>query len=92
MLSPSNLALLATAGAVGEIFGRFFDHRGRECVTPWRDRVISMSLDQLKKVPQVIAVVSGSDRASALLAAIRGGLVKSLVVDDTCASALLSLS
>ncbi|MBL9113466.1 MAG: hypothetical protein JNJ83_00550 [Verrucomicrobiaceae bacterium] len=92
VLSPSNLALLATAGAVGEIFGRFFDHRGRECVTPWRDRVISMSLDQLKKVPQVIAVVSGSDRAPALLAAIRGGLVKSLVVDDTCASALLSLS
>ncbi len=91
VLAESDIAALKKSGAIGEIFGRFFDARGRECATPWSERVISMSLDQLKKVPQVIGVVSGADRSTALAAAIRGGLLKSLVIDDIGARALLSL-
>lgn len=90
VLSESDVTALKKSGAVGEIFGRFFDARGRECATPWSERVISMGLDQLKKVPQVIGVVAGADRSTALAAAIRGGLLKSLVIDDTGARALLS--
>lgn len=92
VLSEGDVAALKRSGAVGEIFGRFFDARGRECVTPWSGRVISMGLDQLKKVPQVIGVVAGADRSAALASAIRGGLLKSLVIDDNGARALLSRS
>ncbi len=81
---------LERAGAVGEVCGRFFDARGRECATPWRDRVIGIRLDQLRAIPQVIALVSGSDRTAALLAAISGGLIKSLVIDEPGAAALLA--
>ena len=49
-----------------------------------------VSVDQLRKIPQVIAVVSGGDRSAALLAAIRGRLVKSLVIDEVGAAALLA--
>jgi DNA-binding transcriptional regulator LsrR (DeoR family) len=80
---------LQRAGAVGEICGRFFDARGRECATPWRDRVISVGLPQLRRIPLVVAVVTGADRAAALLAAVRSGLVKGLVVDEACAGALV---
>lgn len=80
---------LERAGAVGEICGRFIDARGRECATAWRDRVISVQIDQLRKIPQVIGVVSGNDRSAAILAAIAGGIVKSLVIDEVGATALL---
>lgn len=81
---------LVRAGAVGEVCGRFLDASGRECQTAWRDRVISVQIDQLRKIPQVIGVVSGSDRSAAILAAIRGGIIKSLVIDELGASALLA--
>jgi deoxyribonucleoside regulator len=90
ILSQADMEALRKRGAEGEIFGRFFDRRGCECASPWRERVISMGLDHLKKVPQVIGVVAGADRSTALAAAIRGGLIKSLVIDDMGARALLA--
>jgi deoxyribonucleoside regulator len=89
VLSSADLAKLKQRGAVGEICGRFFDKDGKECDLPWRDRVISISLEQLRKVPQVIGVVAGSDRSEAIAAAIRGKLLKSLVIDSAGAATLL---
>jgi DNA-binding transcriptional regulator LsrR (DeoR family) len=81
---------LERAGAAGEICGRFIDDAGNECATTWRDRVISVDLDQLRQIPQVIGVVSGTDRSAAILAAIAGRIIKSLVIDELGASALLA--
>ncbi len=78
------------AGAVGEICGRFIDADGNECATAWRDRVMSVQVAQLRKIPQVIGIVSGSDRSAIILAAIAGGILKSLVIDELGASALLA--
>lgn len=89
VLAPDDTAALRQAGAVGEILGRYFDAEGRPCATPLRDRVISLDLDRLRQVPEVIAVVSGSDRTLALRAAFSGGLIKSLVIDEGGAKALL---
>lgn len=80
---------IGRAGAVGEICGRFFDARGEECGTDWRDRVISVELAQLRRIPLCLAVVSGTDRTAAIEAAIRGGLIKGLVIDEAGAAALL---
>jgi DNA-binding transcriptional regulator LsrR (DeoR family) len=81
---------LVRAGAVGEVCGRFIDARGNECATAWRDRVMSIPIEQLRKIPQVIGVVSGSDRSAAILAAIRGRIIKALVIDEVGAGALLA--
>jgi deoxyribonucleoside regulator len=89
VLSAENLEKLKRDGAVGEICGRFFDKNGRECDSPWRDRIISIELEQLRKIPQVIGVVAGNDRSLAIAAAVRGGLLKSLVIDEGGAAALL---
>lgn len=91
-LDASMIRELQRAGAVGEICGRFIDASGDECATAWRDRVIGVQVDQLRKIPQVIGVVSGSDRSAAILAAVRGKLVKALVIDEVGASALLASS
>ena len=89
-LDATMIRELERAGAVGEVCGRFIDAHGDECATSWRDRVISVGLDQLRKTPQVIGVVSGSDRTPAILAAVAGNIIKSLVIDELGASALLA--
>ncbi|MFM7751043.1 MAG: sugar-binding domain-containing protein, partial [Opitutaceae bacterium] len=89
-LDAAMLRELGRAGAVGEICGRYFDDRGRECATGWRDRVISVELAQLRRIPLTLAVVSGTDRTAALEAAIRGRLIKGLVIDEAGAEALLA--
>jgi DNA-binding transcriptional regulator LsrR (DeoR family) len=89
VLSRSDLQDLRRTGAVGEMCGRFFDEHGNECDSPFRDRVISVDLDRLRACGDVIAITSGAKRATALAAAIRGGLIRSLVIDDTGAAALL---
>lgn len=90
VLGPLQIAKLRHAGAVGEICGRFIDADGNECPTPWRARVMSAEIEQLRRIPQVIGVVSGSDRSGAILAAVRGRLLKGLIIDETGAAALLT--
>lgn len=92
VLSPAEFSRLNRSGAVGEICGRYFDEEGRECATPFRDRVISIELDELRSIANVVAVVTGKDRAPALLAAIRGGLIRSLIIDRAAAAALAELA
>lgn len=89
-LTPAIVSRLRQAGAVGEICGRFFDKDGEECDTPWREFATSVGTDELRAIPQVIAIVSGRDRASAVAAAIHGKLIRGLVIDEAGAQALLA--
>lgn len=89
VLRADALAALRESGAVGEMCGRFFDAEGDECDSPWRDRVVGVQVEQLRKIPQVIGVVSGSDRSAAIIAAVRGGLLKSLIIDEAAAITLI---
>jgi DNA-binding transcriptional regulator LsrR (DeoR family) len=88
VLSFQDMEELTRCGAVGEICGRFYDKNGQECDSPWRDRVLSIDLEQIRQIPQVIGVVAGGDRSAAITAAIRGGLLKALVIDDIAAGFL----
>lgn len=88
-LGASVLSELRSAGAVGEVCGRFFDAQGRECDTSLRDRVIGIELDTLRACPDVAVVTSGPSRGKAILASVKGGLVKSIVVDQAGARSIL---
>ena len=91
VLKPADLTELRSLGAVGEICGRFFDAKGRECNSPWRNRTISIELDHLKKIPQVVGVAAGTERAPAVAAALRGGYLDSLLIDEHGAQALMDM-
>lgn len=82
-------AQLRAVGAVGEICGRFFDRWGRECTSPYQDRVISIDLDVLRQCRDVVGVTTGRTRASGIRAAIDGGLVNGLIIDEDGARGVL---
>jgi DNA-binding transcriptional regulator LsrR (DeoR family) len=90
VFGDSEFAKVRRCGAVGEICGRFFDESGQECVSPFRDRVVSIGLDVLREGMEVVAVTTGRVRSDAVRAALKGGLVQSLVIDDAGASAVLA--
>jgi DNA-binding transcriptional regulator LsrR (DeoR family) len=91
VLCPDDLTHLRDVGAVGEICGRFYDEEGQECKSAHRDRVVSIRLEELRKIPQVVGVTAGDDRAHAVAVALRSGLLKSLVVDELCARSILAI-
>lgn len=90
VLAPADKEELRQGGAVGEICGRFFDIAGREIRSAHGDRVVSIDLNVLRSRPEVIAVTNGPSRRAAVLAAIEGNLIHSLVIDGEGARALLA--
>ena len=90
IIPDAELEALRAAGAVGEICGRFFDASGRECRSRYRDRVLGIELETLRRGADVIVVTNGARRAPALRAALAGGLVNGLVIDDEGARGLLA--
>jgi DNA-binding transcriptional regulator LsrR (DeoR family) len=55
------------------------------------DRSIGITAKQLRAIPEVIAVAGGTIKTAAIAAALRSGLVDSLVTDATAARALIAL-
>lgn len=80
---------LLEAGAVGEILGRWFNAEGLEVDGP-DVAAVGLSLADLRASRRVIGVAGGAEKAPAILAALAGGIVGELVVDDGLAEALLA--
>ena len=91
-VTSDELAELESVGAVGEICARFFDVDGRPCVTSLDRRMVALDLPRLRDVPLVIGVACGRRKARAILGAVRGGYVKTLVTDEATALDVLALA
>ena len=76
-------------GAVGAMLGRIIDAHGNELDGPLRDRTIGLDLDQLRTVSTRVLVAGGYDKVPAMLAAVRGGNVTTLVTDAATAEGIL---
>lgn len=86
-LSESAMKDLMTAGAVGEVFGRYFDADGN-AVMPEVLYPVSLTLDDLRNARRVIAAVGGTEKTAAVRGALAAGIIDELAVDDSLAKAL----
>jgi DNA-binding transcriptional regulator LsrR (DeoR family) len=91
-LSLEEIARLRDQGAVGDILGNFVDAGGRLIAAPHRDRLIALSIDDLRRVETVVAVVSEAEKPLAILGVLRAGVVDVLIVDEGNAHAVLDLA
>ncbi len=90
VFSNQELRQLTSQGAVGDICLRFFDQAGQPVITPLNDRVISMELSDLRRVPRVIGVAGGKRKTAAVRGALNGKLVNVLITDRAMAERLLA--
>jgi DNA-binding transcriptional regulator LsrR (DeoR family) len=89
-LSAAELAALAAAGAVGDMGGHIFTINGCVQDQTHDKRLIGVSLDDFRRIPQTIVVAAGAEKSAAILGALRTGAVNVLVTDDSTANAVLS--
>lgn len=80
---------LARRGAVGDISLRFFDAQGRAVVAPLDERVIGMTLDEIKAIPRVVGLAGGSRKVDAIRGALLGRYVDVLITDRFTAAKLV---
>ena len=76
-------------GAVGDMLGEWFDATGAALVGAASDRKIGMSIDQLRRMPNVVGVAGGPDKVEAIAGVLRGGYLDVLVTDEDVADLLL---
>ena len=82
---------LADAGAVGEVLIAPLDIDGHFVAEDLRSRVIAFDARSLGRVPVSIAVASGPAKVAPILAALRAGVVTTLVTDVRTAEAIVRL-
>lgn len=87
--SPSDRRVLHDLGVRAELSGIFVAEDGSLVRAALTDRMIGVTADQLRAVPEVIGLPYGTQKAPAVRAALRSGLVTSLVTHRSLALALL---
>jgi DNA-binding transcriptional regulator LsrR (DeoR family) len=87
--SRGELEDLQKNGAVGDICLRFFDDDGCEVRGALDGRVIGLDLESLRRVPRSVALCGGKRKYSAILGALRGKWVNTLITDQHTAQRLI---
>ncbi len=88
-LSNESMDRIIAAGAVGEVFGLYYDANGN-AVEPEALHPISLTLDDLRNCHRVIAAAGGTEKTAAVKGAIAAGIIDELASDDSLARALLA--
>jgi DNA-binding transcriptional regulator LsrR (DeoR family) len=89
ILTQAQLDSLLEMGAVGDICLRFFDAQGNIIHSDIDERVIGITLEQLKKIDRVVGVTGGPVKEAAIRAALLGKFINVLVTDHLSAKKLL---
>lgn len=91
-ISKPDLREIIRQGGVGDICGYHYDLHGNVLPLELHDRLIGINLEALRKTPYVIGVGGGIDKATAILGALRLGVVDCLVTDEIAARTVLKMS
>ncbi|WP_138757330.1 sugar-binding transcriptional regulator [Modestobacter altitudinis] len=80
---------LRELGVCADISGVFVASDGTPVPTELAERMIALSADQMRAVPELVVVPYGTRKAPAVRAALRSGLVSGIVTHSTLARAVL---
>ncbi|MCW5299793.1 sugar-binding transcriptional regulator [Herbaspirillum lusitanum] len=90
--SPQEILEVKHMGAVGDMMGYdFINMNGEPAQTSLQARVIGLTLDDLRRIPNVIAVASENSKTTAVLGALRTGVINTLATTETIAQSILTL-
>jgi DNA-binding transcriptional regulator LsrR (DeoR family) len=80
---------VVAAGAVGEVFGWYYDADG-SAVEARGLFPIALTTTDLREAKRVIGVAGGAEKAESVKGAIAAGIIHELAIDETLATALLA--
>lgn len=88
-LDRADYRSLTDAGVVGDVATVFYRADGSYRDIPLNARATGPDLDQLRRVPRRLAVVSGTSKLAALRGALAARVITDLVIDEGAARALV---
>ncbi|WP_110654849.1 sugar-binding transcriptional regulator [Salinicola halimionae] len=90
--TPQETAEARLSGTVGDMMGYdFIDIYGRPSMTPMQGRVIGLTITDLARIPDVIAIAAENTKAAGILGALRTGVIDTLATSVTNAHTILRL-
>jgi DNA-binding transcriptional regulator LsrR (DeoR family) len=89
LFTAAEIAAYVAAGAVATALGYFIDRHGAPVSGVYDDRLIGISLDDLKRIPQRICVAGGPEKIEALQGALGASYATHFVTDEASAAAML---
>lgn len=92
VIPPERLDALAEEGAVGDMGGQFFNLSGALHPCLYNQCMIGLTLDEMKQIPNTIAVAMGPEKAKAILGGLRTGVIDILSTDSWTAREVLTLA
>lgn len=87
---PSRRRLLEL-GVVGDLSGHLFREDGAFVEHEWSRRTIAISVEELRRIPEVVAVAAGSNKHRSILGSLRTGVINRLFTDRSTAEEVLAL-
>ncbi|MBP2653432.1 MAG: transcriptional regulator [Firmicutes bacterium] len=91
-LSKEAIEQLKRKGAAGHICAHHYDIMGNVLPLKLHAGIVGVGIELLKKVPVVIGIASGTEKARAIIGALNGKLINTLITDDRTAEKILELS
>lgn len=88
-MSDTMLQEIRSLGGVGCICARFYNAEGKVLDCRWNRNCVGILLKDLRRIDDVIAVATGSQKKEAIRGALKGGYVKILISDSETAMELL---
>lgn len=80
---------LKNKGGIGEILAHVYDINGNLVNSSYEDRLMSLEINDLVKIPTRVGVAFGQNKKEAILGAVRGKFINVLITDDNVANYLL---
>lgn len=77
---------------VGDFCYNFIDEDGNLVDSKWHERVITLNIDEVKAIPNIIVVAEGEEKIKSIYAAIRAELIHVLITDKSTGTGLLEYS
>ena len=91
-LSVGDMKRIAeTYGGAGEIGAHVYNVKGKPCAEEYAERVVGLSLRELKRIPHVIGVAATAAKSLPIYGALRGGYLHTLITDEAAAEGVLQL-
>jgi DNA-binding transcriptional regulator LsrR (DeoR family) len=91
IITWDEIEVLKNMGAVGEIALHFYDINGNSVQSDLDDRLIGIDLDTLRSLNRVVAIAGGDEKFNAILGAVRGHFINTLITDSITAKKLLEI-
>ncbi len=89
-LSEQEHAAFLAQEPVGDVCGRFVDAHGVPVGAPTDQRVLAVTFSELLRIPEVVGVAAGAEKAPGVAGVLRSGTIDTAVVDVDLARELLA--